>query len=88
MCRARSIYISQSDIKGIFSSTDATNRTQLQNDFKGSWLRRPPRLQLKNPNPSAGEKLVKDIFKVITFDNPTEQQVKELQESLGALQKV
>ncbi len=39
-------------------------------------------------DPSAGQKLGKDIFTAVMFGNPTESQVQQLQKSLNSLQQI
>jgi hypothetical protein len=69
------------------ASVDAKDRETLHNDFQAVLANKAQPAASADP-PSPGKKLGKDIFKAVMFGNPTEPQVKQLQDSLNELQDI
>jgi hypothetical protein len=76
-----------SSMKATMASVDAKDRETLHNDLQAVLANKAqPAASADPPNP--GKKLGKDIFKAVMFGNPTEAQVKQLQDSLNELQDI
>ena len=76
-----------SSMKTTMASVDAKDRETLHNDFLAVLANKAQPAASADP-PSPGKKLGKDIFKAVMFGNPTEPQVKQLQDSLNELQDI
>jgi hypothetical protein len=76
-----------SSMKTTMASVDAKDRETLHNDFQAVLANKAQPAASADP-PSPGKKLGKDIFKAVMFGNPTEAQVKQLQDSLNGLQDI
>jgi hypothetical protein len=80
-------YRAVTNMKNTMASVDAKDRETLRNDLQAVLANKAePAASADPPNP--GKKLGKDIFKAVMFGNPTEPQVKQLQDSLNALQEI
>jgi hypothetical protein len=80
-------YRAVSSMKTTMASVDAKDRETLHNDLQAVLANKAqPTASADPPNP--GKKLGKDIFKAVMFGNPTEAQVKQLQDSLNELQDI
>lgn len=76
-----------SSMKSTMESVDAKDRETLRNDLQAVLANKAQPAESADP-PSPGKKLGKDIFKAVMFGNPTEAQVKQLQDSLNDLQGI
>jgi hypothetical protein len=74
-------------MKAIMASVKPQDREILQEDVQALMANQKPQAVSADP-PNAGQKLGKDIFTAVMFGKPTEAQVKQLQDSLNALQEV
>jgi hypothetical protein len=80
-------YRAVTNMKNTMASVDAKDRETLRNDLQAVLANKAEPAASADP-PSPGKKLGKDIFKAVMFGNPTEPQVKQLQDSLNALQEI
>jgi hypothetical protein len=80
-------YRAVSNMKATMASVDAKDRETLRNDLQAVLANKTQPAASADP-PSPGKKLGKDIFKAVMFGNPTEPQVKQLQDSLNDLQGI
>jgi hypothetical protein len=80
-------YRAVSSMKTTMESVDAKDREILRNDLQAVIASKQAPSSAADP-PSPGKKLGKDIFKAVMFGNPTEAQVKQLQDSLNELQGI
>jgi hypothetical protein len=80
-------YGAVSRMKAIMASVKPQDREILQEDVQALLANQKPQAVSAEP-PSAGQKLGKDVFTAVMFGKPTEAQVKQLQDSLNALQEV
>ncbi len=80
-------YRAVSRMKEIMASVKPQDREILQEDVQALMANQKPQAVSADP-PNAGQKLGKDIFTAVMFGKPTEAQVKQLQDSLNALQEV
>ena len=80
-------YRAVSRMKAIMASVKPQDREILQEDAQALMANKKPQAVAADP-PNAGQKLGKDIFTAVMFGKPTEAQVKQLQDSLNALQDV
>jgi len=76
-----------SNMKTTMASVDAKDRETLRQDLEAVLANKAQPAASADP-PSPGKKLGKDIFKAVMFGNPTEEQVKQLQDSLNELQGI
>ena len=74
-------------IRAIMAEVKPQDRQILQEDMQALLANQKPQGASAEP-PSAGQKLGKDVFVAVMFGKPTESQVKQLQDSLNALQQV
>jgi hypothetical protein len=79
-------YRAVSKMKAIMATVDAKDRETLQEDLQAVLANQPAKADAADP--SAGQKLGKDIFTAVMFGNPTEGQVQQLQTSLNSLQQI
>jgi hypothetical protein len=80
-------YQAVSRIKAIMATVKQQDREILQEDVQTLLANQKPQAVSAEP-PNAGQKLGKDVFTAVMFGKPTEGQVKQLQDSLDALQQV
>jgi hypothetical protein len=78
-------YRAVSNMKAIMATVKQPDRGILQEDAQALLANKKPEDAAAQP-PNAGQKLGKDIFVAVMFGKPTEEQVKQLQDSLNALQ--
>jgi len=76
-----------SNMKATMATVDAKDRETLREDLQAVLANKAQPAASADP-PSPGKKLGKDIFKAVMFGNPTEAQVKKLQDSLNELQGI
>jgi hypothetical protein len=79
-------YRAVSRMKAIMATVDAKDRETLREDLQAVLANQPAKAAVSDP--SAGQKLGKDIFTAVMFGNPTESQVQQLQKSLNSLQQI
>jgi hypothetical protein len=79
-------YRAVSKMKAIMATVDAKDRETLHEDLQAVLANQPAKAAVADP--SAGQKLGKDIFTAVMFGNPTESQVQQLQKSLNSLQQI
>jgi hypothetical protein len=79
-------YRAVSRMKAIMATVDAKDRETLREDLQAVLANQPAKAAVTDP--SAGQKLGKDIFTAVMFGNPTEGQVQQLQKSLNSLQQI
>jgi hypothetical protein len=79
-------YRAVSKMKAIMATVDAKDRETLREDLQAVLANQPAKAAVSEP--SAGQKLGKDIFAAVMFGNPTESQVQQLQKSLNSLQQI
>lgn len=79
-------YRAVSKMKTIMATVDAKDRETLREDLQAVLANQPAKAAVSDP--SAGQKLGKDIFTAVMFGNPTESQVQQLQKSLNSLQQI
>ena len=79
-------YRAVSKMKAIMATVDAKDRETLREDLQAVLANQPTKAAVSDP--SAGQKLGKDIFTAVMFGNPTESQVQQLQKSLNSLQQI
>ncbi len=79
-------YRAVSRMKAIMASVDAKDREILREDLQAVLANQPAKAAVSEP--SAGQKLGKDIFTAVMFGTPTESQVQQLQKSLNSLQQL
>jgi hypothetical protein len=75
-----------SRIKAIMATVKEPDRTTLVQDFQVVMANKKPPASSEPSTP--GAKLGKDIFSAVMHGNPTDEQVKQLQESLNSLQDI
>jgi hypothetical protein len=75
-----------SKMKAIMATVDPKDRETLREDLQAVLANQPAKAAAADP--SAGQKLGKDIFTAVMFGNPTESQVQQLQKSLNSLQEI
>jgi hypothetical protein len=75
-----------SNMKAIMATVNAKDRETLHEDLQAVLANQPAKAAAADP--SAGQKLGKDIFTAVMFGNPTESQVQQLQKSLNSLQQI
>jgi hypothetical protein len=80
-------YRAVSRMKAIMATVKQQDRETLQEDVQALLANQKPQAASVQP-PNAGQKLGKDVFVAVMFGKPTESQVKQLQDSLNALQQV
>ena len=80
-------YSAVTRIRAIMADIKPQDRQILQEDVQALLANQKPQAVSAEP-PSAGQKLGKDVFVAVMFGKPTESQVKQLQDSLNALQQV
>ena len=79
-------YRAVSKMKAVMATVDAKDRETLHEDLQAVLANQPAKAAVADP--SAGQKLGKDIFTAVMFGNPTESQVQQLQKSLNSLQQI
>jgi hypothetical protein len=79
-------YRAVSNMKAIMATVKQPDRGILQEDAQTLLANKKPQDVSAQP-PNAGQKLGKDVFVAVMFGKPTEEQVKQLQDSLNALQQ-
>jgi hypothetical protein len=79
-------YRAVSKMKAIMATVDAKDRETLHEDLQAVLANQPAKAAAADP--SAGQKLGKDIFTAVMFGKPTESQVQQLQKSLNSLQQI
>jgi hypothetical protein len=79
-------YRAVSRMKAIMATVKQQDREILQEDVQAILANQKPQAASTQP-PNAGQKLGKDVFVAVMFGKPTEDQVKQLQDSLNALQQ-
>jgi hypothetical protein len=79
-------YRAVSKMKAIMATVDAKDRETLREDLQAVLANQPAKADAADP--SAGQKLGKDIFTAVMFGSPTEGQVQQLQTSLNSLQQI
>ena len=79
-------YRAVSNMKTTMASVDAKDRETLRQDLEAVIANKQQ--PAATAPPSGGQKLGKDIFKAVMMGNPTEAQVKQLQDSLNELQGI
>ena len=79
-------YRAVSNMKATMASVDAKDRETLRQDLEAVIANKQQ--PAATAPPSGGQKLGKDIFKAVMMGNPTEAQVKQLQDSLNELQGI
>jgi hypothetical protein len=79
-------YRAVSKMKAIMATVDAKDRETLREDLQAVLANQPAKADAADP--TAGQKLGKDIFTAVMFGNPTEGQVQQLQTSLNSLQQI
>jgi hypothetical protein len=79
-------YRAVSRMKAIMATVDAKDRETLREDLQAVLANQPAKAAAADP--TAGQKLGKDIFTAVMFGNPTESQVQQLQKSLNSLQQI
>jgi hypothetical protein len=79
-------YHAVSRMKEIMATVKQQDREILQEDVQAMLANQKPQAASTEP-PDAGQKLGKDVFVAVMFGKPTEDQVKQLQDSLNALQQ-
>ena len=79
-------YRAVSKMKAIMATVDVKDRETLQEDLQAVLANQPAKTAAADP--SAGQKLGKDIFTAVMFGKPTEDQVQQLQKSLNSLQQI
>jgi hypothetical protein len=79
-------YRAVSNMKAIMATVDVKDRETLHEDLQAVLANQPAKAAAADP--SAGQKLGKDIFTAVMFGNPTESQVQQLQKSLNSLQQI
>jgi hypothetical protein len=79
-------YRAVSKMKAIMATVDAKDRETLHEDLQAVLANQPAKAAVADP--SAGQKLGKDMFTAVMFGNPTESQVQQLQKSLNSLQQI
>ena len=79
-------YRAVSKMKAIMATVDAKDRETLREDLQGVLANQPAKAAAADP--TAGQKLGKDVFTAVMFGNPTESQVQQLQSSLNSLQQI
>jgi hypothetical protein len=79
-------YRAVSKMKAIMATVDAKDREILREDLQAVLANQPAKAVAADP--TAGQKLGKDIFAAVMFGNPTESQVQQLQSSLNSLQQI
>jgi hypothetical protein len=79
-------YRAVSKMKAIMATVDAKDRETLREDLQAVLANQPAKAAAADP--TAGQKLGKDIFTAVMFGNPTEGQVQQLQTSLNSLQQI
>jgi hypothetical protein len=79
-------YRAVSNMKSIMATVDVKDRETLHEDLQAVLANQPAKAAAADP--SAGQKLGKDIFTAVMFGNPTESQVQQLQKSLNSLQQI
>jgi hypothetical protein len=80
-------YSAVTRIRAIMADVKPQDRQILQEDVQVLLANKKPQGVSDEP-PNAGQKLGKDVFVAVMFGKPTESQVKQLQDSLNALQQV
>jgi hypothetical protein len=80
-------YQAVSRMKAIMATVKQPDREILQEDVQALLANQKPQAASAQP-PNPGQKLGKDVFVAVMFGKPTEGQVKQLQDSLNALQQV
>jgi hypothetical protein len=80
-------YGAVSRMKAIMASVKPPDREILQEDAQALLANQKAQAVSADP-PNAGQKLGKDVFTAVMFGKPMESQVKQLQDSLNALQQV
>jgi hypothetical protein len=80
-------YRAVSRMKAIMATVKQQDREILHEDVQTLLANQKPQAASAQP-PNAGQKLGKDVFVAVMFGKPTEGQVKQLQDSLNALQQV
>jgi hypothetical protein len=79
-------YGAVSHMKAIMATVKPQDREMLHEDLQALMANQKPQAASAQP-PNAGQKLGKDVFVAVMFGSPTEAQVKQLQDSLNALQQ-
>ena len=79
-------YRAVSKMKAIMATVDAKDRETLREDLQAVLANQPAKAAAADP--TAGQKLGKDVFTAVMFGNPTESQVQQLQSSLNSLQQI
>jgi hypothetical protein len=79
-------YRAVSSMRAIMATVKQPERETLQGDMHALMANQKPQAAAAQP-PNAGQKLGKDVFVAVMFGKPTEGQVKQLQDSLNALQQ-
>ena len=79
-------YRAVSRMKAIMATVDVKDRETLHEDLQAVLANQPAKAPAADP--TAGQKLGKDIFTAVMFGNPTESQVQQLQTSLNSLQQI
>ena len=74
-----------SNMKATMAGVNPKDREILREDLQAVLANKAQPAASADP-PSPGKKLGKDIFKAVMFGNPTEAQVKQLQDSMNELQ--
>jgi hypothetical protein len=80
-------YRAVSRMKEIMATVKQPDRETLQEDVQALLANQKPQGASAQP-PNPGQKLGKDVFVAVMFGKPTEGEVKQLQESLNALQQL
>jgi hypothetical protein len=80
-------YHAVSSMKAIMATVKQPDHDILRADVKEVLESRKPEAVSAEP-PSAGKKLGKDVFVAVMFGKPTDDQVKQLQDSLNALEQL
>jgi hypothetical protein len=78
-------YRAVTNMRAIMATVKPQDRDILREDVQALLANQKPAASATPPN--AGQKLGKDIFVAVMFGKPTESQVRQLQDSLNALQE-
>jgi hypothetical protein len=81
-------YRAVANMKAIMAKVNPRDRETLQGDLQAVLASKHQAASPTATPPTPGQKLGKDIFKAVMFGNPTEPQVKQLQDSLNSLQSI
>jgi hypothetical protein len=81
-------YRAVSNMKATMAGVDPKVRETLHEDLQAVLANKTQPTAETADAPNPGKKLGKDIFKAVMFGNPTEEQVKQLQDSLNQLQGI